>query len=115
MKKFAVVVCLLLGACGPHPDENICEPGETRSCQCPGVTRGAQACEGDGQGWDSCECPEQPAKSPYGTQVLGCGCWGYVGVNQTFPSVNCEAGRSIAQPCGGFCSAGGSPWGKFCL
>lgn len=35
--------------------DDVCEPGETRGCQC-GPRIGSQVCESDGQGWGGCRC-----------------------------------------------------------
>ncbi len=33
-----------------------CEPGESRSCTCPGDNWGVQYCEVDGTGYGKCDC-----------------------------------------------------------
>jgi hypothetical protein len=36
----------------------VCVPGMQSSCACPGGIDGVQVCNGDGSGFDSCECPQ---------------------------------------------------------
>ncbi len=54
-----VLSLLLVVSQGCQPAEQICEPGETQICICPGSRSGAQSCNEDGEGWSSCAC-EQP-------------------------------------------------------
>lgn len=39
--------------CGP---QNVCSPGKTESCACPGGASGAQTCKSDGSGFETCQC-----------------------------------------------------------
>lgn len=44
---------LVVGGCVPQ----ICTPGRTEECPCPGGSPGAQACLADGRSFGQCECP----------------------------------------------------------
>jgi hypothetical protein len=62
MRLVFAFVALVLGACGSDFDsrtvqqEQICEPGKTEVCACPGAADGAQSCSEDGLAWGECEC-----------------------------------------------------------
>lgn len=48
----------LVGACaGDDAGSQVCTPGKTEACPCPGGQFGAQACKDDGSGFDMCMCP----------------------------------------------------------
>ena len=49
---FPAALILVLGGCGK---EKLCDPGSTQTCNCPGGTKGAQACNSDGTAWEKCE------------------------------------------------------------
>ena len=60
----AVVLAALAGGCG-KADINgpgRCEPGATRSCDCPSEREGRQTCTADGE-WDWCACPAPDAST----------------------------------------------------
>ena len=40
---------------------DVCAPGTTNICLCPGGETGAQSCKDDGSGYDPCQCGDAPA------------------------------------------------------
>lgn len=59
----AGLVSAFLGVgCGGGDEEDVCVPGATESCVCPGISDpGAQACNSDGSGFGVCSCGESTA------------------------------------------------------
>ena len=53
VKTVTVVAFLVVASCVPQ----ICTPGRTEACPCPGGSSGAQACLPDGRTFGQCECP----------------------------------------------------------
>jgi len=58
---FATILALCLGwACTASENETnanrICEPQETRACNCDDTEQGTQVCRDDDQSWSSCRC-----------------------------------------------------------
>jgi len=58
MKWWHLGIGLTVLACGGGEDfsARTCVPGVTQECLCPGGASGAQACRGDGSGYDACQC-----------------------------------------------------------
>lgn len=48
---------LLTATCGEKEDgDQVCEPGKSEECTCPGGAIGGQRCEDDGSKWGECVC-----------------------------------------------------------
>jgi len=51
----------------------LCAPGKVEACPCPaGAAPGVQACDGDGQGWGTCDCAAPDSGPP--TVAIGTAC-----------------------------------------
>src|SRR4051812_8721837 len=54
------LIALLAGCTSPN-GTLLCVPGEQKACDCPGGTTGAQICNAEGAGFDTClGCPGGP-------------------------------------------------------
>lgn len=58
--------------------------------------------------------PPRPRGLPAGTVIAQCGCWGFAQPGQVAANAQCASGQMVAQPCPGWCPAGGLPWGTVC-
>jgi hypothetical protein len=65
-----------------------------------------------GEHWDGTDCIRNGYPSGYG--LVQCGCHGFATAGATRPNKRCESGYEVAEPCAGWCPAGGSPWGVVC-
>jgi hypothetical protein len=52
---------------------------------------------------------------PSGTQIIQCGCWGYVAPGARAANPACASGIEGAVACGILCPAGGVAWTRVCL
>ena len=50
---FTLTTLLILSGCGETADK-ICDPGATRSCDCPAAQKGIQTCNTEGTSWGTC-------------------------------------------------------------
>ncbi|MEM7160524.1 MAG: hypothetical protein AAF799_47245 [Myxococcota bacterium] len=50
---------------------NVCVPGETQNCVCIGSEQGVQACNDEGSGYGSCECPQDDSSGATSTPTPG--------------------------------------------
>jgi hypothetical protein len=88
---FAVALAAV-PACSTQPD--LCAPGRSVACACPGNKTGAQTCLPDGMGYDACVCTEKSsATSAAATTSTGPGmvlmAGDYNPTSATFPDDSC--------------------------
>ena len=51
------LVVLAIGLSQAGCTDEVCTPGATQVCVCPGGKQGAQHCNSQGTGWERCQCP----------------------------------------------------------
>jgi len=65
--------CVLAAAClvsqagcdGAFGTDGVCDPGETRPCECPDGAAGLETCSDIGGGWGICDCPADASIDVY--------------------------------------------------
>jgi hypothetical protein len=59
--------------------------------------------------------PPTPTGLFSGTVLRGCGCWGYVQLEASFPWNACQSGGAVHRACLGMCPTGGAPYATICF